>query len=166
MRISVPFVLFGFALLLSVSYLRRRAGVDREDEKNIKKLLRRVYAFVLFLLSGAVGFFFFYFGPALLTALPAKELASSVTLPLFNIFGIITETASFSIVFNALFLHVALVLCFLALPMMVGLGLVLLCPVFVKSGKRTSRHNGRAKNVRHIDNSFKRTFLLFSHLRI
>ncbi len=165
MNISFPVLLFVGLLAASVSMIRRSAGTDKEDEQRLKKALRRMSMLIGCIFSGVVGLLVLRFDPQLVSSLVLKNAPQTETLFLTNSVELLFGTTSIPIIFDILFAHAMMVLCFLALPMMVGLGVVLLYPVFYHAGKATPTRNKFRNRIVISAVNVRRAFLVFSHLR-
>ena len=161
----MPILLF-FVVVIAVIDMFRHSGAGEEDKTRIKNFMRKIYMFALCIASGAVGFLFLRFDPSLFSTLPIKTAdPNSGALITAKALELAFGTTSFSIIFDIVFANAIMVLCFLALPMMVGFGIILLCPSFAPIGKKKAVHK---KFLTCVDRSVlgaKRTFLVFSHLR-
>lgn len=165
MEFSFPVFLLIAMLVASVSMLRRMTGTDKEDEIRLKKLLRRMSMFAGCISSGVVGILFLRFDPQLFSSLLLKKVPQVESLLLVNSIELLFGTTSIPIILDIIFAHALLVLCFMALPMMVCICLVLLYPVFDRVGKAKTTHNKFSKRVVVFIENVNRTFLVFSCLR-
>ena len=162
---SFPVLLIVGLLAASVASIRRMAGTDKEDELKLKRALRWMSMLGGCILSGVVGLLVLRFDPHLFSSLVLKNVPQAESMLLTDSFELIFGTTSLPIIFDIIFAHAMMVLCFLALPMMVGLGIVLLYPVFYHAGKATPTRNRFRKRFVISAQNAQRTFLVFSHLR-
>lgn len=162
-----PLLIFFFvAIVFVVIGLIRNGGASEEDKTRIKDFIRKIYMFALCIVSAVVGLLFLRLDPSLFSSIPLKTAdPTSGALVTAKALELVFGTTSLSIVFDIIFANAIVVLCFLALPMMVGFGLILLCPAFASIGKaKASYRKFRNRVFVSVENA-KRTFLVFSHLR-
>lgn len=165
MKFSFPVFLLVGMLAASVSMVRRMAGADKEDEIKLKTLLRRMSMFAGCIFSGVVGILCLRFDPHLFSSLVFKNVPQAESLLLANSIELLFGTTSIPIILDIVFAHALMILCFMALPMMVGIGLVMIYPVFYRAGKATTTRNKFSRRVVVFIENVKRTFLVFSCLR-
>ena len=165
MKFSFPVFLLVGMLAASVSIVRRMAGTDQEDELRLKKLLRWMSMFAGCIFSGVVGILCLRFDPHLFSSLMLKNVPQAESLLLADSIELLFGTTSLPIILDIVFAHALMILCFMAFPMMVGIGLVLIYPVFGQTGKAPAAQNKFRRRVVISAENVKRAFLVFSCLR-
>ena len=166
MTISIPVLFLGIALIVLTTVVRCKTGASQEDENKLKEILRKIYMTAIFIFSGVVGLLFIRLDPVILSSLPIRtaDPTSGVVITTKTI-DLLFGTTSLPILFDIIIANAVMALCFLALPMMVGFGLILLYPSFAPTGKITSDKNNVHDRVVTFFCSLRRTFLVFNHLR-
>lgn len=165
MTVSFPVLLLVGLLAASVATIRRLAGTDKEDEQKLKKVLRWVSMLIGCAFSGMVGLLVLRFDPHIISSLVLKNTPQAESILLTNSVELLFGTTSIPVILDIIFADTMMVLCFLALPMMVGIGVTLLYPVFSHAGKAEPTRNKFRNRVVVSFENVKRTFLVFSCLR-
>ncbi len=169
MTVSIAALLFVVLLVVSCFLMKKRYATDEEKEEiKIHDFLSKLYTLAVCVISAAVGLLLVFLNPNLFSLIPVKTTAATTateTVVVSESFGFLLGGGSLSVVFEILFANAIMVLCFIALPMMVGIGFILLCPTFVATGKTAPTHNKYRKPAVYSAAHFKRSFLIFSNLR-